>query len=419
MEWLKLAADCDAQLGTTDANAEISLEVFGDVSPAALLEAFIKVRQCAQANKRGEYKLPPRKGDLAKARECLAVHAVTPLAPLGKIDCTIYRAWKYQSKPIKMEPLSDEVPDAEPTYFRGSGPRRHPVVADAGLLADVALPSTYLQSSQWIQAACKGEFVGANFSREISVEMECNADALYSLVMSRLWQHKRSRLRDEKLYGHWAIQVFEENLPRLCALRVLGGSVKSDLKLSRHNACYLANCRKGNFVVTAEANQDLFGSYLFWDEEDSIWIRSGKAYSEGGRTIGVRNKEHVEGSKLRGPKTSTSQFYRCYPCQVEAAESISDAEKRGYHQNLVNYIGLAFDPMNSDTLTSNGDAGLFIWSDVGCQKLRASSDKCNTLVSSKLNMVSYMTEKLDDLMIPDDNNVSGSFGFETYGLYFA
>jgi len=40
-------------------------------------------------------------------------------------------------------------------------------------------------------------------------------------------------------------------------------------------------------------------------------------------------------------------------------------------------------------------------------------------VSSKLNMVSYMTEKLDDLMIPDQNNVSGSFGFETYGLHFA
>ena len=78
------------------------------------------------------------------------------------------------------------------------------------------------------------------------------------------------------------------------------------------------------------------------------------------------------------------------------------------------YIGLGFDPAHSRTLTADAD-GLFVWGTHACKKLLESKDNCTSLDSSKFNMVAYMLEMFDDAMIPPENNVSESFGMETYG----
>jgi hypothetical protein len=236
-------------------------------------------------------------------------------------------------------------------------------------------------------------------------------------VRGRLWEHKHARIKTIGKFDHWSIHCLENNLPQLCAISVLGGRIKDDLESAGSTTCYLSNfCEDGiNFpCATDSAHKDLFGCYLVWDTKELRWIRSGKAYGENDSTIGSRwTKDHTEGAKLQTAASRKSRFYRSYPCRIIGQSMVDVKERRGFFQDLKPRIGFAFDSANVDTLVSE-ESGLFAWDSHAIESLRNSNDNCIGIESKKLNMISYMLEKMDDLMIPECSNISDSFGIEKY-----
>jgi hypothetical protein len=62
-----------------------------------------------------------------------------------------------------------------------------------------------------------------------------------------------------------------------------------------------------------EAAKKTEGSYLYFDPEEAVWIRSGKVC---GRSFAERHKEHKTSSHLKCDKSRDSRFYTHYPSKT-------------------------------------------------------------------------------------------------------
>jgi hypothetical protein len=162
-----------------------------------------------------------------------------------------------------------------------------------------------------------------------------------------------------------------------------------------------------SFTAAAKKTE---GCYLYFDQEEAVWIRSGKVC---GRTFAERHKEHKKSSELKCEMSRQSRFYTHYPSKTATAAPVRS--RRGFFDDLTVYCGLAFS-RGSPSLhfLQDDENGIFRW-DKDCLSslLKVKIPGTVTLNDKKLHMVAYLCELGYDLMIAPDANISKSPGFET------
>ena len=128
-----------------------------------------------------------------------------------------------------------------------------------------------------------------------------------------------------------------------------------------------------------ESKKELEGCYLYFDEIEYCWIRSGKVAGRDSN-FGIRGDQHAKAAK--DPNNSGSKFYRKYP-----DDSLADFNSSAKRSHLKQYCGLAFKRGNTLQLTSKD--GLFIWDDVTMKELE--KIKGNDSIENTFSLSSCMT----------------------------
>ena len=112
--------------------------------------------------------------------------------------------------------------------------------------------------------------------------------------------------------------------------------------------------------------------------------------------------------------------YQKYP-----AEGVPNlGVRRGYFENIVPYVAMAFDKKDEKSvvpLCSNGNAdSLFVWSDRTMSSLKHYADKkgggAKGMRKVQLDAIAYLWEMCYDLLLASADSVSASPGFEALGL---
>ena len=198
---------------------------------------------------------------------------------------------------------------------------------------------------------------------------------------------------------------------------VLAGHVIEDLDCVIHaSTCLLRNPLQKNstFLPVDLADCCEEGCYLYFDTNNSCWIRSGKAV---GRNFTARHREHEKQAMLEDEGKLSSRFYRTYP--VRNSKYSSDNLRRGYFDHLQLYCGLGFDrasKSNRNLTTSGKRQSLFLWPDSCLRKVKLVNFRglaAEDLEERQRHMVGYLCELAYDLALSPRNNVSSSPGFET------
>lgn len=137
------------------------------------------------------------------------------------------------------------------------------------------------------------------------------------------------------------------------------------------------------------------------------------------RSFGTRHLEHWKGSLLTTSVSRESNFHNTYPQKAATYPSA----RQGYFDDLELYCGLGFDrhdKHHSLLYDNTVDHPVFAWSDKTVSMLKTSKVGTSavplSLEGKQLIAVSYLTEVVYDICIPDDNNVSGSPGYESMGM---
>jgi len=152
-----------------------------------------------------------------------------------------------------------------------------------------------------------------------------------------------------------------------------------------------------------EAAADQVGCYMYEDVEGLGFIRAGSAANG----LGKRHKEHVTASKQTTKEQQASVFYSAYP---DEASMLGDQGKIGNFHQLRQVTGVRFKKGMQTQVVD-----MFHWDERTLQMLERSNPKgCSTLLAKKHRMVCYFFEKMFDLMLGLDNNLSSNPGFECF-----
>jgi hypothetical protein len=193
------------------------------------------------------------------------------------------------------------------------------------------------------------------------------ANILLKLLWARLDQHIIDRVPQSK-HKHWIWQFVRKNLSRVAAAMILFDHVVHDLERFATNPkkCLLRNVSSQglSFIplvvatsASTEAARKTEGSYLYFDREEAVWIRSGKVC---GRKFAERHKEHKKSSELKCETSRQSRFYTHYPSKTATAATVRS--RRGFFDDLSMYCGLAFDRVSPSLhFLQDDENGIFRW----------------------------------------------------------
>ena len=98
---------------------------------------------------------------------------------------------------------------------------------------------------------------------------------LLNILQSRFSSHIERRLCDTpSKKTHWCIPWVQKNLSSVAALMVLFKHIKSDISCLDDSRSLLSS--PNTFLLVSNSEATKHGEYLYWDNNDLIWIRSGK-----------------------------------------------------------------------------------------------------------------------------------------------
>jgi len=369
-----------------------------DKCTVPFLKAFIHVRKFDSISIPSEAKWSwPKKDNLANASR-------------GE-DCLILRAFDLRTNDIRLVLI-------DPATIQMTTAATAPPPTTA-LTAEQQVPpaSTFLDDISWVRRV-SGAFVGGNnFILQTTDVHKQEANALYKIMKERFSSLLSSRLLDRRQHSHQCVVFFRQNLSRMAAILVLARQVQDDLATTTKDDTLLRE-PEGYFIRAIGEAANLQGNYLYVDIRRSRHVRAGKAVGLNRRTgdmrtFGKRDKEHLKSSLN---DNSGSCFYMSYPNR-DSTVPVSDMIRRGYFQDLVQYVGLGFDRTQEGVVeklcSPDPSKGIFHWSDSTRDLVRRTNFKDSDVLEDKqLHFVGYMTETSHGLMICESHNVSKSFGFE-------
>ena len=239
------------------------------------------------------------------------------------------------------------------------------------------------------------------------------ADLLSRILQQRVVTHLDVRAPGKE--GYWAMDFFRDKIPRVAAVAVLFAHVKKDITCSSETSCLLA-ASTSRFVLVVNEFGLLEGCYLYWDNENGVWVRSGKVVGTEStkRNFEVRGKEHGAASQLLSLDSKASRFYNAYP--ASSSEAYSTILRKGWFSDLSQFVGLGFSRTDHTAVAAlcAPAGGVLCWSNGAMDRTnKAKFAGCKALQEKQLHMVGYLFELFYDLMLSPDINVSRSPGFET------
>ena len=214
--------------------------------------------------------------------------------------------------------------------------------------------------------------------------------------------------RAESRSDHWVWKFARKNLTVVAAYMILAGHTKPRITCIREGGSLLSP-NVNNFTPCLRSPTHE-GCYLFFDNNDGVFIRSGKVT---GRGVEERLKEHKSGAEA---ETASSNFYDLFP-----SECSSRADKRGrkgYFEDLLAVFGAGFDPKCSiaeSVCKDVKEGGVLILSELEKAKITSSKvDGKMSDIEKFRTILAYQFEIGYDLAIASGDNVSESPGFESF-----
>ena len=184
-------------------------------------------------------------------------------------------------------------------------------------MASLRKPSELLSNPEWI-AAVYTCFATSSLliRRDIDETMKKKGDELVSILVLRLDKHVKERIKYKVKYTHWCIVWCRTNLPVGIALMLPFGQFKVDMSCLDESSCLLpppSNLSdsstllppSSNFLLVKHSVQNLQGAYLYFDKNNSEYIRSGKVT---GRGFKVRHDEHARKAQANRLLSDGSAF---------------------------------------------------------------------------------------------------------------
>ena len=285
---------------------------------------------------------------------------------------------------------------------------------------DIAVsPSELLRDQSWIDSIvelfCLDEYVPSCFKSGVSLddqqtkdkaELMKTADILVKMLRQRLKEHIKIRAISRR--DHWIWKFARKNLSVVAAYQILAGHMKPRIACIKEGGALLFP--NANKFAPCAMHPKHEGCYLFFDNNDCVFIRSGKVTGEG---VESRLKQHKSCAEA---EIASSRFYEQYPS--EKTSRAEKRDKRGCFEDLLPVFAAGFDP-NCDIVKSVDkdvkDGGILLLSEY--EKARITSCKLDGKMSDieKFRAIlSYQFEIGYDLAIGSRDNVSQSPCFESF-----
>ena len=188
------------------------------------------------------------------------------------------------------------------------------------------------------------------------------ADKLGRVLKRRLSKHIKSKISDPLKHTHPALLFVRSNLNSFSALLYLFKQGRKS-PVMHPNSCLLRQPNRGGFLVAVD--RALEGSYLHWSNEESAWIRSGKA-------VGSDKSDPINGIVFRNEtghvkKAATASLLdgECFYTQYPSRDNNNQLpDKVGIFEDLTQYCVFSFNRSNnlSGLISTVDDEGLLDWS---------------------------------------------------------
>ena len=273
-----------------------------------------------------------------------------------------------------------------------------------GIASDILKSDNFLSDIN----LCFNSTGNISVATEINSEMANLADTLQARLIARLAVHVQQRLPPTK-HNHWCLLWFKKNIPIVSATMVVLNHVKFDLTCLGGNDCLLSI--QNNFRFASNSEGDLEGCYLYFDRNQSVWVRSGKVT---GRSFTTRHDEHKKASK----NEHESQFYAWFPSN-DGSGLTSNIERRGWFENLDQNVAVGIDRtvdgvMRLLTADRDTEQGFLRFENEFKNKIeKVSFNGARNIQDKQMHMVAYLFELAYDIALGSTNNASTSPGFET------
>ena len=354
------------------------------------------------------------KKDTLKAAE----EALENNTPVEVFNSSILQAYRCRRNPCKIDlafvPSVDcgveEVPASSSV---------NPVV-ELVLCSDTEniLPSQLMSCGNWVGVVSELFNLRETIENPIlsvNQEVKDKADVLVKYLRSRLSAFMSRRNVTKARQQHWAIQLANKNLSVIAAFMVIADHVKTNLQPLDETHSLLSP--EPHKFIPCEQHKEWIGAYAYRDENQGIFIRSGKSSAKG---FCHRHNEHRKEAMKKA--TTSNRFYSSYPTKCNPRYKTSRLVL-GCFDDLKQYIVAGFDPkceLASRIDKSYDEGGIMILSQTHKEKINASMKQTPNALHKYHTYLSYLFELGYDLAIAPSHNVSDSFGFESFvGLFGA
>ena len=294
--------------------AQCSMKCFAKLlAPQA--RKFIKYRSNMTANQLNALKKPSTALQDALAgvknvvSEAYALRAVKSRLLAAVVNPTQNETTAVQVGTNYNSPLAVHVPLADPT-------------------ASIIMPSTILQDAAKVKLIIdtfdpQGKLKHIDVVRPLEKTLVDRVDMLFEKLQVRLNGHVSRKVRLNQ-QSHYVWKWARKNLAIVTVWMVVVSQVKDNIAPLDEYKCLLSP-KKDRFFLCTNVESVLFGCYLFFDTNDNIWIRSGKATGADG--IGGRLGEHTSRASSN-LNNDGSLFYHLYPSRSSCLAHVVSTEVR-------------------------------------------------------------------------------------------
>ena len=138
----------------------------------------------------------------------------------------------------------------------------------------------------------------------ITEEMKHKADELISVILQRFNDHLEIRIHEKSKHNHWFLILSRKNTPVDVSIMCLFGHFKADTTCLDGSCSLMFLPNRFLFATNTEAN--IQEAYLYYDQNNLTWIRSGKVT---GRGFTLLHNKHAKRSRVNKlTSSSTSRF---------------------------------------------------------------------------------------------------------------
>lgn len=273
--------------------------------------------------------------------------------------------------------------------------------------------SALLSDAEWM-----GRFLGlvglaGQQQKPIDDELKARADQLQTSLDLRFTNHVKTKVPLNQ-HHYFILNWLRKNLVIDAVHMVLCDHVKRKLDRVMPHQCLLRPACNA-FLMCTNAEANLHGAYLHYDDNLCEWIRSGSADGEKG--MGGRNDTHRKRAE-NDTNHDNSRFYNLWP-STKSSRAINNPVRMGHWEDLTQYVAVGFTPSEQVLEVCSKDlseGGIFFYSEEEKAKIRGTNINGCKDGQKFTRAIAYLFEIGYDIALSSEFNVSESPGAEAFGL---